>query len=277
MVAGGIVKKSASLLPVFLAAGLAPAFGADLINAELKPRTLEAFNDYMRKAEARIEKQAQSPEFLWVDGTADRKRQTLGGSVLAQPFAGSGDVEIADGLIHDWIGAVFIPGVTLDQTLKFLEDYDNHKNFYKPEVLESKTLSRDGDQFKVFLRLLKKKVLTVVLNTQHDIRYIRLDAKRAYSNSYSTRIAEVQNAGKPDERELQPGKGHGFLWRLNSFWRFEQRDGGVYMECEAISLTRDVPTGLGWMINPIIRSLPKDSLAATLSETREGLAGNGKE
>jgi hypothetical protein len=261
-----------ALLPICaLAAGLAPAFAQELMAAELKPRTLEAFNEYMRKAEARIDKQAQSAEFLWVDGAPDRKRQALGGAVLAQPFAKSGDTEIPNGLVHDWVGAVFIPGVTLDQTLKFASDYDNHKNFYKPEVLDSKTLSHEGDQFKIFLRLLKKKVLTVVLNTQHDVHYFRPSATRAYSRSYSTRIAEVDNAGKPDERELPQGKDHGFMWRLNSFWRFEQRDGGVYVECEAISLTRDVPTGLGWMINPIIRSLPKDSLAATLSETRQGL------
>jgi hypothetical protein len=243
----------------------------ELMAAELKPRTLKAFNSYMRKAEARIESQAQSAQFLWVDGAPDRKRQALEGKALAQPFAGDGDVEIADGLVHDWVGAVFIPGVTLEQTLKFVSDYDNHKNFYKPEVLDSKTLSRDGDQFKIFLRLLKKKILTVVLNTQHEVRYFHVGATRAYSRSYATRIAEVENAGKPDERELPPGKDHGFLWRLNSFWRFEQRDGGVYVECEAISLTRDVPTGLGWMINPIIRSLPKDSLEATLAETRQGL------
>ncbi len=270
------MKRSALILVGALAAWLAPADGAELMSAELKPRTLEAFNDYMRKAEARIDSQTQSGHFLWVDGAAERKRQALEGKVLAQPWAGNGDVEVADGLIHDWVGAVFIPGATLDQALKFVEDYDHHKNFYKPEVLDSKTLSRDGDQYKVFLRVLKKKILTVVLNTNHDVRYFRLDGNRAYSRSYSTRIAEVDNPGKPNERELQPGKDHGFLWRLNSFWRFEQRDGGVYVECEAISLTRDVPTGLGWMINPIIRSLPKESLAATLSETRQGLANGGK-
>ena len=271
------MKRIRCYLFLVLAAGIAPAFARDVTTAELKPRTLEAFNAYMRKAEARLESQARSSEFLWVDRAPGRKRQALEGKVLAEPFAGSGEVEIEDGLIHDWIGALFIPGATLDQTLKFVEDYDNHKNFYKPDVLDSKTLSRDGDQFKVYLRLLKKKVLTVVLNTDHDIRYIRLDANRAYSRSYSTRIAEVDNPGKPGERELQPGKDHGFLWRLNSFWRFEQRDGGVYVECEAVSLTRDVPTGLGWMINPIIRTLPKESLAATLAETRQGLARSGKQ
>ena len=270
--------KHILLFPLLaLAAGAAPAFAAELLTVELKPPTVEAFDDYMRKAEARVDRQTQASDFLWVDGAPERKRQALGGQVLAEPFAANGEVEIADGLIHDWVGAVFIPGATLERTLAFAEDYDHHKNFYKPEVLDSKTLSRDGDRFKIFLRLLKKKGLTVVLDTNHDVRYFRLSAQRAYSRSYSTRIAEVENAGKSSERELRPGKDHGFMWRLNSFWRFEQRDGGVYVECEAISLTRDVPTGLGWMINPIIRSLPKDSLTSTLDETRLGLERGNKD
>jgi hypothetical protein len=125
----------------------------------------------------------------------------------------------------------------------------------------------------VFLRLLKKKVLTVTLNTTYDVRYIRVAPNRWRADAYSTRIAEVANAGERNERELPPGQDHGFMWRLNSFWRYEERDGGVYVECEAISLTRDVPSGLGWLINPIIRGLPRESLVNLLNATRQTLLG----
>jgi len=108
----------------------------------------------------------------------------------------------------------------------------------------------------------------VVLNTEHDARYFPLDATRCYSRSCATRIAEVEHPGTPEERELPPGNDQGFLWRLNSYWRFEERDGGVYVECEAISLTRPVPAGLGWLIEPFIKNLPRESLANTLRETR---------
>ena len=243
-----------------------------VLTVELKPATLEDFQNYMRTAEARLERQARGPAFLWVDGSPERKRQVREGKALAEPWTGKGDVEIKDGLIHDWVGAVFIPGATLEKTLALVENYDNHKNIYKPEVVDSRIVSRDGNDFKIFLRLLKKQILTVVLNTSHDVRYFPAGEKRWYSRSYSTKIAEVDKPGAAGERELPPGKDHGFLWRLNSFWRFEERDGGVYVECEAISLTRDVPTGLGFLINPIIRSLPKDSLVNTLRATRQALS-----
>ena len=241
------------------------------LSTELKAPTLKAFEAYMRSAEARLEKQAAAGAegFLWVDGSPARKRQVLQGTAIAEPWVDKGDIEIADGLIHDWVGAVFIPGVTLDQTLALLQNYDNHKNVYKPEVVDSRLLSRRGGDFTIFLRLLKKQVLTIVLDTNYDVHYIRVSPTRCYANSYSTRIAEVDKPGAPAARELPPGKGHGFLWRLNSFWRFEERDGGVYVECEAISLSRDVPTGLGWLINPIVRALPKDSLVKTLRATRQ--------
>jgi hypothetical protein len=119
------------------------------------------------------------------------------------------------------------------------------------------------------MRLRKKKVITVVLDTEHEVHYFQLDPLRWYSRSYTTRIAEVDNPGEPDERQLPPGADHGFLWRLYSYWKFQERDGGVYVECQALSLTRNVPLGLGWLIEPIIRQLPRESLANTLRATRD--------
>ena len=237
--------------------------------AELKPATEQAFDGYIRAAEARLEPPGG---FLWVDQDPARVAQVRAGQVLSQPWGAQAEIEVPGGLIHDWIGAAFIPGATLDRTLALGQDYNNHKNLYRPEVMDSKLLSRNGGEYRIFLRLLKKKVLTVVLNTNHDVVYTRLDARRCRSRSYSTRIAEVADAGKPGERELPPGEGHGFLWKLYSYWRFEERDGGVYIECEAISLTRGIPAGLGWLIEPIIRSLPRESLANTLRATRDALA-----
>jgi len=243
----------------------------DATRVQLKPPTEEAFQRYMQTAQAQFENSLRGGPFLWADASPYRQRAIREGKILAEPSGESGDVEIPDGLIHDWTGAVFVPGATLAQTLRLVEDYDHHKNIYQPEVIESRILSRHDHNFHVFLRLLKKQVLTVVLNTEHDVRYTRLDDRRWYSQSATTRIAEVQDPG-PNEHELPVGNDHGFLWRLNSFWKFEERDGGVYLECRAISLTRDVPTGLGWLINPIIRALPRESLANTLRETRQALA-----
>lgn len=242
------------------------------MKAELKPAALAAFDAYMRSAEARL-RYDERGSFLWVDDSPERRRLALEGKALAEPWAAKGEIAVPDGLIHDWVGAVFIPGATLEKTLLMAENYDNHKNLYKPEVVDSKLLSRNGDDFKVFLRLLKKKVITVTLNTTYDVRYARLAPNRWRADAYSTRIAEVENAGARDEREMPPGKDHGFMWRLNSFWRYEERGGGVFVECEAISLTRGVPAGLGLLINPIIRDLPKDSLVNLLNATRQSLVG----
>jgi hypothetical protein len=237
--------------------------------AELKPKTLEAFDRYVREAE---ERRAASRTFLWADESPDRARRIREGEVVVMPLRATPEIEVADGLIHDWVGSVFIPGVTLERALAMVQDYGRHKDVYKPEVIDSKLLSRQGNDFRIYLRLLKKKVITVVLNTEHEVRYAPVDARKWRSVSRSTRIAEVENPGKKNEREKPPGTGEGFLWRLNSYWSFEQRDGGVWLECEAISLTRDVPTGLGWLIEPIIRNLPQESLANTLRSTRAALA-----
>jgi hypothetical protein len=153
-----------------------------------------------------------------------------------------------------------------------VQDYNRHKDVYKPEVIDSRVISHTGNDFHIYLRLLKKKVITVVLNSEHEVTYTPIDKTRWRSVSRTTKIAEVDKAGKPDEREKPPGTGEGFLWKLNSYWRFEERDGGTWLECEAISLTRDIPTGLGWIVQPIIRDLPRESLANTLRLTRAALA-----
>ena len=168
-------------------------------------------------------------------------------------------------------GTVFIPGVTLEETLSTIQDYDNHKRFYSAEVMDSKLLRRNGDDYLIFLRLQKHKIVTVVLNTQHTVRYHQLGPDRAYSRSYTTAIREVSAPGEPSEMELPPGKDHGFLWRLHSYWRFQETPEGVYVEADVVGLTRGVPFGLGWLIKPIIRSLPRHSLESTLRATREAV------
>jgi hypothetical protein len=152
--------------------------------------------------------------------------------------------------------------------LRLLQDYDNHRNLYRADILDSRTLERNGNDFKVRLRLFKRKVVTVVLDTDYDVHYRPLGGKDWSSRSYSTRIVEIANAGSTRERARTAREDHGYLWRLNTYWIFRERDGGVYLECEAISLSRGVPASLAWLIEPIIRSLPKDALEQTLRTTR---------
>jgi hypothetical protein len=237
--------------------------------ADLKPQTVEAFDRYVRQTEQRLD---AARTFLWADESPDRAPRVRQGEVVAQPFTGKPDVAVPSGLVHDWVGVVFIPGVTVEYTLARLQNYDGHKDIFKPEVIDSRTLSHSGNDFLIYLRLVKKKVVTVVMNAEFEVRYTQLDKSRWRSVSRSRKIAEVENAGKPDERELPAGTGQGFLWRLTTFWRFVERDGGTWVECEAVSLTRDVPMGLGWLVEPIIRNLPKESLVHTLVSMRQALA-----
>lgn len=238
----------------------------------LEPQTVEAFDAYIREAEAAMERTLHPDgSFLWTDLSSRRTRQVQGGQVAAQFWAGGAPVNVRNGLIHDWIGAALIPGTSIKKTLALIQDYDNHKNIYKPEVIGSRLISHHGNDFQIYLRLLKKKIITVILDTDHDVHYRSIDQSRWVCRSYTTRIAEVHDAGSAKERVLPPDTGYGFLWRLYSYWRFQERDGGVHVECRAISLTRDVPSGLGWAIKPIIQKLPKESLTNTLESTRRAL------
>lgn len=271
------VFSSALLLALNLLAPQAP--GA--LSVELRPKTLEVFSQYVQLAESRIQSELARPgAFLHIEGLPEPRRSEVlallqRGDVYMEQLqvrdSSGAELEPPHGIIHHWIGAVFIPRANLRQTLDLVEDYDHHQDIYKPEVVRSRLVLRAGNDFKIYYRLRKKKVITVTLDTDHDVHYFPLDATHCYSRSYSTRIAEVENAGQPDEREKPVGQDSGFLWRMNSYWRFEERGGGVFVECESISLTRDIPTGLGWLIRPFITGIPRESLQMTMGSTRAAL------
>jgi len=245
---------------------------------QLKPDTAAAFARYIQSKDAHSDKElTDSKTFLWVDALpeptraqsyADLKR----GQIITRRSDFCGDCSsIPGGLIHDWTGIVFIPGISLPQALAALQDYDRDAEYYQPDVVKSKLLEKSGDDFHTYLRLKQVHIIAVVLDTEYDVLYTLLDATHAESRSLSSRIAEVENAGDPRERDLPVGDDHGFLWRLNSYWRFYQADGGVYLQCNAISLTRNVPTGLGWLVRPFIENVPRESLNFTLDATRNAL------
>jgi len=234
---------------------------------DLKQETIDAFNRYVATAESRI--QSSYNGALRLPDTP----QMRAGAVLVEPAQGNGLVATkGGGLIEDWIGAVFIPGAKLATTLAVAQDYPHHKDYYKPEVVDTALRHHDGNDFAVYMRIVKSKLfLTDVLNTEHEIHFAPLDPKRWYSISRATRVAEVSNPGKPDERELPVGKDRGLLWRLNGYWYFEEKDAGVYLQCESITLTRDVPFGMGKIFEPFIHGLPAESLRFGLEKTRKAV------
>jgi hypothetical protein len=172
-------------------------------------------------------------------------------------------------MIQHWGGIVFIPGATLKQTLDLMQDYDHQAEIFAPDVMRAKILSHNGDDFTVFMRFHRAMVVTVVLDTEHRVHYQHIDATHAASRAFSTRVQEVEHAGAASERDLSEGKDNGYLWRINNYWRFLQRDGGTYVQCESVSLSRDIPTGFAWLVAPFVESVPRDSLRFTLEAARK--------
>jgi len=277
------IKWLTILLAILILGVLTP----EVMSAELRPKTVEAFDRYVQLTEARINGEvSQTEKFLYLDELpAPRRSEVLAALKRGEIFmeqlqtldASGHTMEAPEAIIHHWLGAVFVPGANLPQTLALVQDYNHHQDIYKPEVVGSRLISHTGNDFQIYYRLRKKKVITVTLNTNHDVHYFPIDSTRWYSRSYSTRIAEVVNADTPNEREKPVGQDEGFLWRINSYWRFEEKEGGVYLECKSISLTRDIPTGLGWLIKPFVTSIPKESLEMTMGSTRAALAAGGRQ
>jgi len=248
--------------------------------AELKQKTIAAFQHYVEISEARMATELADPQvFLWVDRLPEAHRQALReellqGRVITERLETREEgkrIPIPDGLLHHWIAVVFVPGVSLPQVLELQQDYDHHQEMYKPDVQRSRLVSHEGNDFTVYFRFYRKAIVTAVYNTEFAIHYFPLDAARAWSRSYSTRIAEVEDPGKASEHEKPVGRDRGYLWRLNTYTRYQEKDGGVYIQIEFIALSRSVPAIFAWLVNPYIKSVPREYLTHLLEATRKAL------
>jgi hypothetical protein len=248
--------------------------------AELKPATVAAFEHYRRIAEATIEQDVSSPDrFLHVfhgDGAARAKAAVLlrRGDVTVDRLRATDNghrIDVPDGLIHHWIGSIFVPNVSLRTAVAVLQDFDQHADLFRPNIQRSQILEHDRDRFRITLRFYMKKIVAVTVDTESLAEFTPRGPDRETSAIRSIRVNEVEGAGTPDERDKPDGHGGGYMWRMNTYWRFLERDGGTYIECEALTLSRSIPTGLGWLIGPVVSSIPRDMLTSALQATRRSL------
>ncbi len=243
--------------------------------ARLTPETARAFDRYIELTEAQLAETRTSSPFLWVDSHPDARQNVRNGQTVVESLQTTDHgkpIRVPGGLIHDWLGAVFIPGASIAGMRSVLDDYDDYKRIYKPDVLDAKLLSHTGDRSRVFLRLYKKQFLTLVYNTEYQVRPDSISPERFENISRSVRIAQVRDPARSYADEYPPGDDDGFLWRLNSYWRFEQADGGVYAQCRAISLSRGIPFGFGWL-NGFLQQFPREALVHTLEGSARAAAG----
>ena len=239
---------------------------------DLKPETIEAFNQYVAATEAKMHPRWTGEHFLWFEDSPGVRHRLLTGEVVAQPLEGNGIASLPGGLIQDWIGAVFVPDTTLKNVLSVVQDYPRHTEIYKPDVIDVRVVSHTGNDFAIRTRAVKSKFfLSDVLDIDNEIHFVSLDPKRTYSRSASRRVVEIANAGKHNERELPEGHDRGLMWRINGYWFFAESDGGVFITCESITLTRDIPFLMAKVLSPIMHELPAEALRNSLELTRKAI------
>jgi hypothetical protein len=257
-----------------------PAAQPAPVPASLSHPTAAAFERYVALTDARNAAELrQGAPFLWVDALPEARRaETYSamrrGEVVIERLEtrdNGNAISCPGGLILHWVGALWIPGATLSQTLALVQAYNRHVQVYSPLELRSRILERNGDNFKVSIRYVRKKVITVVLDTVIQIDYHTLDATHAWSHGRIESVREIKDHDTPHEYAMPEGNDGGFLWGMTSYWRFVERDGGTYVQSESVSLSTRIPVGLGWLVEPFIKSVPRESLGDFLKATRKGV------
>jgi hypothetical protein len=241
--------------------------------AELKPDTLKAWNHYLQEVDARAKARLDSRHsFLWIDEDSERLRQIRAGNIEVAPVADQGLHPVYHGLIHDWIGGAFIAGVSIEDVLAVVRNYNRYPEVFKPTVVTAKVLGSAEDQDVFSMRWMQKVLfLSAGLEGVYETHYHRHDSTHLYTVTRSTRLQEIADYGAANERLFAPDQGPGFVWRVYSVTRYQQRDGGVYLEVEGLVLSRDIPLGMRWFLKPVIEGLSRRSVATVLDQTRHGV------
>ncbi len=206
--------------------------------------------------------------FLWTDEDPERLQRVRAGEIVVAPAGPQVPKKITSGLIHDWVGAVFVPNASLADVQQVLRDYARYKDLYRPSVVDSKVIAfgDDKDRFSTLL-LNKSLLLRMAFEAEYESCSIQVDERRAYSVTSTTRVREIEDYGSPGQRVFEEGEGHGIIWRLFAITRLMERDGGVYVELEAIALSRDLPGSMRWLVEPLVRRVSRSSLATSLEQT----------
>ena len=234
------------------------------LGEEPSAAALEEFRSYSKTVESRLVQQHRTAEaFLAPPGAARAHERLRQGEVILERLSPAQTVPTG-AMVHHWRGSAFAPGAAAADFETLMRDFRVYPQRFGPEVVQAKAIASNGDAMQAWMRVRQHHVLTVVLDTTYDVRFGRLDRSHGYSISHSTRIDEIGSAGTSAEHVLSAEEEHGFLWRLNTYWSYEERDGGLYLQVEAVSLTRAVPSGLGWAIRPYVESIPRESLEFTL-------------
>ena len=258
---------------LFLMGGLLTLMAAHhRARAEPTTAAVSAFADYVHSVESRLSQQHQSRNaFLAPPLTPQDEQRLRKGELIIEPITPLTGLPLPGALLHDWRGTAFAAGAKAADFERLMRNINAYPQSFSPQVLQAKVITQQGDHLQALMRIRQKHVLTVVLDTSYDITFGRLDAQRGYSISRSTKISEIDSPGSADEHALSSSEEHGFLWRLNSYWTYEERDGGLYLQIESVSLTRSVPNGLNWIIQPFIEKIPRESLEFTLGSTCNAL------
>jgi hypothetical protein len=264
----GIDRLGFSNLTLSLVCGLVFALGAGRLVAEPPAGAIAGFDSYVRGVELRLAAQHASRDAFLVPVVADRLRR---GELVLEEIRPAEGATLPGAMLHHWRGTAFAAGATAADFERLMRDFGGYPQHFSPQVLRASVVAQQGDRMQVVMRVRQTHIITVVMDTAYDVTFGRLDAQHGFSISRSTRIAEIESPGTAKEHALSASEEHGFLWRQETYWSYEERDGGLYMQVESVSLSRSIPTGLGWAVGPFVESVPRDSMEFMLRATCNAL------
>ncbi|MDQ2944740.1 MAG: hypothetical protein M3Y27_02130 [Acidobacteriota bacterium] len=252
-------------------------FQLNLCAEAVRPETLTAWEEYLHELEQQRTERQQAGCYLWIACSPDLKQAVLAGQIVVKPvnaaMSGTDTTRVSGGELRHTFGGMFLKGETAARIRAVLDDYPHYPEIYGPEIVTARVLSEDkeGQGQKIFLRLRKHFVITVVLNMKCRNHWTTPDPTHSIEHTTASYIGEAKDPEHPDAGDRTPEEGRGFLWRYESYWRLQETREGVFVEHETISLSRRPPASLRFILRPILQRLPQEAMNKSMRATQASL------
>ncbi len=239
--------------------------------ATVTAETLTAWNEHVQQLRSGLDRETCSPEaFLKINKQEKiiAKASDKLNPAIQAPHGGV--VPVPSGLLHHWTGMVFIPGVRTSDLLAALQGYDSYASIFRPAVIDSKLLNHTNDEFKYRLKFAQKGFgVKLGLLGVFRSQYYPLSPQAGFSITEATELNELENPATSKERVIPFGSSHGYVEKMFTVVRYREVDTGIYVQVETLTLSRDIPGAVRWLVAPIIQRFSRQTMAGTLKSLKD--------
>lgn len=228
------------------------------------------WDHYVAAVRAQTDAECRLPAaLLWVRKSEPRIRNVLSGAIVVDATEGAGHKATRDGTIHDWTGALYLPGITPGRVFSTLNATDGVPRLSGPAMIETEVVSRAPNAVRIAATSDEWTALSgYILRASYESVYVWPAPDRWWCLSRTTGVQQSA-FWRLGQTKKQLAGIDGYIRSLSCATLVAGAMNGSIIEVRALLLARSAPNLMAWLVNVIVRRLCRTVIVTTLRQTRD--------